>query len=64
MKEVRLFLIFADFCIPCFEVTWMGPFFSSMNFISRINYGFMWMVHDIFHAILIEIKAGSVGAFI
>ena len=50
VEEVGLFLIFVDFCTPCFEIALVGDFMSFVNFISQLNYGFMWMVHEILHA--------------
>ena len=57
VKEVIVFLIFAAFCISFFEVTLLGDFFSSTNFLSLVYYSFMWMLHEIFHA-MFEINKG------
>ena len=50
MGEVGLFLIFVDFCIPCFEETLMWYFICFEIFISWLNDRFIGMLHDIFHA--------------
>ena len=50
VKEVRVFLIFSGFFFSCFELTFMGDLFGSMNFLSLVHDGYMWMVHKIFHA--------------
>ena len=51
VKGVRVFLIFSDFCIYCFEVTLVGGFVSFVNFLSWLYNGFMCMVHEVFHDI-------------
>ena len=48
---------FVDFFISCFEETVMWAFMGFIKFISWVNDGFMWMVHDIFH-IMFESKEG------
>ena len=55
MEEVRVFLIFADFCIPCFEETMMWSFMGFINFLSLVHDRFMWMAHEILHA-MFDIK--------
>ena len=49
VKEVRVFLMFADICISWFEVTLVGAFFSFIFFLSLVYDGFMWMLHEVFH---------------
>ena len=46
---------FVYFCVPLFEETLVWYFMSSVNFICWVHYGFMWMVHGVFHT-LFEIK--------
>ena len=50
VEEVGVFLIFVDMCIPYFEEILVWAFMSFVNFISLVHYVFMWMVHEIFHA--------------
>ena len=50
VEEFGVFLIFVDFRISCFEVTLVGAFMSFVNFLSWVNDGLMWMVHEIFNA--------------
>ena len=40
-----------NFCILCFEIILVWAFMSFVNFLSWIHYDFVWMVHEIFHAI-------------
>ena len=55
MEEVGVFMIFVDLWIPCFEETLVGYFMTFVYFISWVYDAFMWVVHEIFHA-MFEIK--------
>ena len=48
---------FSDLCIPCFEEILMWVFMGSVNFLSWVHDGFMWMADEIFRA-MFEIKEG------
>ena len=50
MEEVGVFLIFVDFCIPWFEGTLVWDFMSFISFISWVYDRFMWIMHEILHA--------------
>ena len=52
VEEVWVFLIFVDFCISCFEVTLVGDFMSFGNFLFWVLDDFIWMVHEILHAMI------------
>ena len=50
MNKLGVFLIFVDFCIPYFEETLMWDFMGFLNFLSWVHDGFMWIFHEILHA--------------
>ena len=49
VKKVRVFPIFAYFCISCFELTLVGYFFCFSSFLSWVHDGSMEMVREVFH---------------
>ena len=56
VQEVRVFLVFADFCISYFEVTLVGAYVSFVHFLSLVHDGLIWMVHELFHSIFYSNK--------